>query len=120
MSEYSLYKVELPKPYLMLKLQSRGYLKEWFIPEYKELDFRNYKRIAFESPAPGYEAEGIFQGPMEKFDAGKFELRSDTKFKIEFRIESTVRSNGLYGNYVIMVPSWGRKTLRRTWVLIPA
>lgn len=120
MSEYTLYRTDLPKPYFMLKLDYGCGSKEWLIPDNKNLDFRNHKRLAFENIPPLQRGvEEPHCGSLE-MDKGELELRSETRFKIEFSVRSDTENYGLNGSYVLMVPSWGRKTTRRTWVLIPS
>lgn len=122
---YCLYLIKAPKPYYLLELNIKGVSRQWVIPSREHLGLGNKKRIAFETGSgklnkPGRKNEYTDHGEYELVHLGRGNLiiLNENKYKLEFEIPGKTKSD-FYGRYVFLVPSWGRNTQKKSWVLIP-
>ncbi len=122
---YCLNFVKASKPYYLLELTISGSLRQWTIPSRENLGLGNKKRIAFESCPEGLNTgnKGNGNGDRRKheivqLDTGRLIVISEHKNKMEFDIPEHGNTD-FFGRYVFLVPSWGRNTYKKTWVLIP-
>lgn len=127
MSEFYLYSLETTKPYNILVLKSGERTGSWLLSARENLDFRNQNRIAFETDLTipddpdTPDIEITLNGKkvkMSLIEKGELSLKSDSNNKLEFGLTSDEDST-IRGDFVFMVPSWGRNTFRKIWVLIP-
>lgn len=114
MPEYKLYRLDLHKPQYGFCLKSEGLVYSWMIPSLENLTFRNSNRIAFEVDRDEFEdlcLEGVL------LESGPLVLLEKRKNKVAFEIPC---SEGILpGKFTLYVPSWGRYTYRRIWIMIP-
>lgn len=115
------------KPQYFLVLETPEVKKCWMIPARKDLNLREFTRIATETDPPAcvHNDTVMYEGKTGTEDLGKvlvqkgnFILKYAAGNKLEFCIPRKTGSI-LHGRYVFLVPSWGRNTHRKVWTLIP-
>ncbi len=114
MSEYELYRLDLNKPQYGFFIRSEKSVYFWMIPCIENLTFRNSTRIAFEIEKEEVE-DLCLKGVL--LESGPSVFLGEGKNKISLEI---TRNEGiLSGRFTLYVPSWGRFTYRRIWIMIP-
>ena len=92
----------------LLTLEFDGFRKSFYIYNLESLQQKviaiEYKHGFIDNPAPNKKSELTFHG--------KYVLNYNKDYKISFAIEGTV----LNGNYLLIVPSWGRSVSHTLWV----
>ena len=109
-----LFKTTDEKPKYFFSIKNDNFQKTWLIP-YQAPIKRGSKRIAIEqNNFPDYPLEQN-KSRFKEFYEGTLEIDYISKSKIIF-ISDQIEE--FKGKYVIRVPSWGRLTTKKIWVLI--
>ncbi len=112
MEKFFLYKKEAEKPYFVLIVGEKAWLVAFSAP-FEPMK----KRLAVEiSP----EDEGItrpFDSAAGLIESGEVVFNREGGAKIDFTVLSSSGSL-MSGNFVFIVPSWGKRTKRRLWVIV--
>ncbi|MGI9533770.1 MAG: hypothetical protein ACR2NW_02365 [Thermodesulfobacteriota bacterium] len=113
MDSFSIYKYESDKPFLILRLDISGKIMHWLIPKSTPIK-KSVKRLAVEIP----------DGAGKKKEAGQSLLVNKSEIKIKYLgkrkiIFGLIRTKQEVNDFVLLVPSWGLRTERKLWVLIP-
>jgi len=116
MDKLSLYKYLSKKPCLILRLEISGEMINWLIPNETPIE-KSVKRLAIELTGSADSKKGIAlcrkPSLIEKCD---IKIKYFGKRKIVFNL---FRSKLEPDEIVMLVPSWGLRTEKKIWVLIP-
>ena len=112
MDSFKLYKCKSKKPYLKLNLEISGSKKNWLIPKSTPIK-KNEKRLAVE--LSGEERKKEPKRPA-LVDKSRINIKYLSKRKIIFKL---IRTKLEVDEFVLLVPSWGLRTEKKIWILIP-
>ncbi len=119
--EFFVLKVERANPrYLFLLISDGGIVGSWTLVNAPPEE-AGIKRLAIEGREEEPNDMGLFEDSIpERFskdaqiwDRGRAEMVSERGAKIEFLLHG----KRLWGRHIMVVPSWGRNTERRLWIL---
>ncbi len=107
-------------PHYDLRIEIDGILKSWIIPKSLPTVTKE-KGIAIQDKdlelsiiyMNGVINDGYGVGDAEIWDSGSYELREKRSSKIIFE----TKGSKLSGRFVLLLPSWGRLSKKRLWVL---
>ena len=109
MDRFYLYSSKKNKRQTYLEFNLKDGKKFWLFPS-SAPSGNGSKKLAFELPEladyPGRKLE----------DEGELNIERSGKRKIKFSLRGGKRLNG---NFILLVPSWGLRTEKKTWLLIP-
>jgi len=119
-NRFIIHKHKTTNPHYDLRIEIEGILKSWIIPKTLPAEI-NEKRLAIEDEDqdPGIvETKGVINdgygiGEAELWDSGTYELREKGSSKIVFETQGVK----FYGRFVLLLPSWGKLSKKRLWVL---
>lgn len=116
MDSFSLYGYKSGKPQLELTLEISGRVKRWLIPNTTFIK-NSVKKLAVEMPGKENPSQRGAGKPLSLIEKGDIELKYLGKRKIVFRpVQTSMEIN----EFVLLIPSWGARTEKRIWVLIPS
>lgn len=109
------------KPHFDLKLECGDLMKWWILPNripdrvsVKTLAIEMTERVFNSERFSGEMADPYGTGEVRVCDSGYYKILGKSAQKIAFR----ARGNLLKGRFVLLVPSWGRWTAKRLWIII--
>ena len=113
MDSITLFKYETDKPFLILKLDISGKIMNWLIPKPSPVK-KSIKRLAVEMPDSTAGTKGLKKTVL--LDKCEININYQGKRKIVFAF---ARENADINEIVLLIPSWGLRTEKKIWVLIP-
>lgn len=116
MDSFSLYRCQSGKPHLELTLEISGKVKRWLIPNTSFIK-NSVKKLAVEMPDEEIISQRKAEERLSLIEKGDIELKYLGKRKIVFK---PVQTNMEIDDFVLLIPSWGARTEKRIWVLIPS
>ena len=116
---YSVRKIVSETTCFVLSLELKDGHRHWVFPNARWMDKRE-KAIGIE-----FEENDLWpflcgQSSVAKADffvSGRYVSSHEGSFRLSFNLDD---SPLLWGNYVLLSPSWGRHSKRNMWVLIPS
>ncbi len=112
MTKFFLYKKETEKPHLVLFVGERA----WIIPFLDPFKPRE-KRLAVEiCPDADVKTRPLCSSP-DLVESGNVLINIESKGKVDFTV-SGGSGRFIRGNFVFILPSWGRNTRRRLWFFV--
>ncbi len=119
-NRFIIHKHKTTHPHYDLRIEIQGILKSWIIPKGLQTKIRE-NRLAIEDEdrdpriidTTGFINDGYGIGEAEIWDRGTYKLREKRSSKI------LLETQGLkfYGRFVLLLPSWGKLSKKRLWVL---
>ncbi len=116
MDSFSLYRYKSGKPRLELTLEISGKIKRWLIPNATFIK-SSVKKLAVEMPDKEITSQRESEERLSLIEKGDIEVKYLSRRKIVFR---PVKTGMEIDDFVLLVPSWGARTEKRIWVLIPS
>jgi bifunctional non-homologous end joining protein LigD len=119
-NSFIIHKHSTLNPHYDLRIEIEGVLKSWIILK-KLSNKTKEKRLAIEDKnlehniihAKSVIDDGYGVGEAEIWDSGSYELREKRNSKIVIETEGAK----FRGRYVLLLPSWGKLSKKRLWVL---
>lgn len=112
MRKFFLYKKETEKPHFVFVVGKRA----WIIPFLDPIEPAK-KRLAVEVAPDEAGITRPFCSADGLIESGEIVFNSETGGKLDFTV---LKSSGSFmsGDFVFILPSWGRQTKRKLWVII--
>ncbi len=112
MRKFFLYKKETEKPCFVLTIGERG----WIIPFLHPFETAK-RRLAVEFSPDEAQALRPAVSNSDLIESGEVVVNSESGGRIDFTVN---KSSGplMGGNFVFVLPSWGRNTKRRLWIIV--
>ncbi len=116
---YSVRKIVSETTCFVLSLELTDGHRHWVFPNAGWMDRRRRAiGIEFEENDLWTFLHGQSRSAKADFSvSGRYVSGREGPFKLSFRLDG---SPLLHGNYVLLSPSWGRRSKRMMWLLIPA
>lgn len=107
-------------PHYDLRLEFEENIKSWILPNRIPIKV-NEKALAIEEKEEELKLNGSTNFLKDKYGTGNLELLDGGYFKIierkSDRMVFEAKGDLFEGNFVFIVPSWGRSSKQRVWVL---
>ena len=113
MCSFYFIKKQVKNPYYILTLRGKGLEKTWLIPYGSQIS-PGSKRIALEQNG-NYKVDNEINRDRAICHKGPINIIQLNKSKIIFQSE---KHEVFKGKFVLRIPSWGRLTKKKIWVLI--
>jgi bifunctional non-homologous end joining protein LigD len=119
-NRFIIHKHHTSHPHYDLIIDTGGILKSWVIPKSLPTVTKE-KRLAIQDKdmesgiihTKGVINDAYGVGEAEIWDSGSYELREKRNSKIVFETQGSK----FYGRFVLLLPSWGKFSKKRLWVL---
>ncbi|WP_462137255.1 hypothetical protein [Candidatus Mycalebacterium sp.] len=109
---FFLYKKDAEKPHFVLIIGSRG----WIVPFLDPFEAAK-KRLAVEVKPDEAGITRPFDSAADLVEKGRVVMNKGGDGKIDFTVRET-SGVVMSGDFVFILPSWGRRTKRRLWLLV--
>ena len=116
MDRLSLQKYRSTKPFLILRLDVSGKKLNWLIPKSSAIK-KSVRRLAIEMPGTVVRIQDRdIEGRPLLVEKCGINIKYFSKRKIVFNLIGTKLDSD---EFVMLIPSWGLRTEKKIWVLIP-
>jgi bifunctional non-homologous end joining protein LigD len=118
---FLIQKHQTEHPHFDLKLEFGKSMKSWILPNWIPGDGR-VKTIAIETNECTFSSDAFMSAVDDHYGIGEAEIWDKGHYDVITRgnekIKLDAKGERFKGSFVFMVPSWGRWTSKRLWILI--